>query len=385
MRRVVPFGVLKMKVLIIVSVAASLLMVGVGMIVAVLPARILSLSGSIQDVSYLASAFAVSYLLVQMPIGYFSDRFGAKLFLVCGYMLAAVSGLMLFFAESFNEIYLGRIIQGAAEAPIWALGPAFLSLAYPHAKGKVIGIYNAAIHAGLTLGPIVGLYLFANGSAGGPFLMFSALCLSGGLLMLFLLPKMSVIGDRMSVKVPGIVEFFDLLKNKTSVVTLSCILLYGAAYGICVSVLPAMLALEKDFDSLSNAVYFALFYISISIAQLIVGPLSDRHGRRIYMASGLVTAAIGFASFSFFTHPWIYVPLVIASIGLGIYCVTSIALLNESVPDELKSTISASYYLAWGSGYFIGPLVVGWFAYGYALLSFLMAAGSVAVMTILRT
>jgi MFS family permease len=123
------------KVLIVVSLAAALLMVGVGMIVALLPQRVLDFSGSLQNVGYVASAFALSYLILQLPIGNLADRLGAKPFLVLGYALCCISGIVFFHAGTSEMIFLGRFIQGAGEAPVWALGPALLSLAYPHAKG----------------------------------------------------------------------------------------------------------------------------------------------------------------------------------------------------------------------------------------------------------
>jgi len=383
--RVVPKGVLNMRVLLVVSIAATLLMIGVGMIVALLPDRIIDLSGSIQDVGFLASAFALSYLLAQMPIGYLADRLGAKPFLVFGYMLAGVSGVAFYFSSTPESIYLGRFIQGAGEAPVWALGPALLSLAYPHAKGKVIGIYNASIHIGLTIGPLLGIYLFLNNNSGAPFLLFTALCLSGGFLVLFFLPRTTGTAIKLVGKAPTIAEFIGLMKNRMPVITLVGILIYGAGYGICISVLPATLALSKGFDNVSNGIYFALFYVSISIAQLIIGPLSDRHGRLVYMFSGLILAAAGFSSFSQFTYPWIYAPLIVTSIGLGVFCVSSMAFLNECVPPSLKSTISASYYLAWGLGYFLGPLVVGGFSGGYLILTALILFEAIAIFIVMRS
>ncbi len=383
--RVVPKGVLNMRVLLVVSIAASMLMIGVGMIVALLPERVINLSGSIRDVGFLASAFALSYLLAQMPIGYLADRLGAKPFLVFGYMLAAVSGVAFYYAGTPEAIYLGRFIQGAGEAPIWALGPALLSLAYPHAKGKVIGIYNASIHIGLTIGPLLGIYLFLSNDGGEPFLLFAALCLSGGILILFFLPRMTVAAIEVVGKAPTIAEFIGLMKSRKSVITLVGILIYGAGYGICISVLPATLALDKGFDSVTIGYYFALFYVSISIAQLIVGPLSDRHGRLIYMQSGIALSALGFSSFSLFTYPWIYAPLTVTSIGLGVFCVSSMAFLNECVPASLKSTISASYYLAWGVGYFSGPLVVGGFGGGYLFIAALMFFEATIIFVAMRS
>ena len=54
-----------------------------------------------------------------------------------------------------------------------------------------------------------------------------------------------------------------------------------------------------------------------------------------------------------------YVLLATAGLGLGLFCVSSMAFLNETVPDSLKGTVSGAYCLSWGAGYFLGPLTAG--------------------------
>ncbi len=55
------------------------MMLGVGMIVAVLPQMILDLTGDSSKVGFLASAFALSYIALQVPIGNLSDKYGFRL------------------------------------------------------------------------------------------------------------------------------------------------------------------------------------------------------------------------------------------------------------------------------------------------------------------
>ncbi len=381
------------RVLIVVSLAASLLMVGVGMIVALLPQRVLDLSGSLQSVSYVASVFALSYLMLQLPIGNLADRLGVKPFLILGYVLCCVSGVVFFYAGSSQTLFLGRFIQGAGEAPVWALGPALLSLAYPHAKGKVIGIYNAAIHTGLTFGPLLGILLFPTGQGNLPFLLFAGLCFSGGMTILLFLPHTPSTARPTIGQTPRLRQLLRLLKVRDPLVTLFGILLYGAGYGVFVSVLPASLALSKGFDNLSIGIFFALFYVAISVSQLIAGPLSDWYGRHAFMIAGLAISALGVASFAWFPHPWTYAPLTLASFGLGVFCVSSMAYLNECVPASLKATVLGSYYLSWGLGYFLGPLLVGRLSdiaspmAGYYLLALTMAvqAGVLCLTRVARS
>jgi len=43
---------------------------------------------------------------------------------------------------------------------------------------------------------------------------------------------------------------------------------------------------------------------------------------------------------------------------LGTYCLVSMAFLNDHVPSQCKGLISGMYYLFWGMGMFLGPLLL---------------------------
>ena len=134
--------------------AAFIQMVGVGLIVALLPNRVIQLSGSMGYVGYITSAFAVPFVLSQLPAGRLGDRYGYKKFLVGGYIVACVTGLVYFKSDQVWGILAGRALQGFAEVPAWALAPALLSLLFAKKKGEAIGKYNASFHLGLTAGSL---------------------------------------------------------------------------------------------------------------------------------------------------------------------------------------------------------------------------------------
>jgi MFS family permease len=340
------------------SLSATLLMIGVGMIVALLPQKVFATTGSLESAGLVASVFAFAYLLAQLPVGILADRFGVKRFLVAGYITCGIAGLVFVTAQTAPMIYLGRAIQGLGEAPIWALGPALLSLAYPDAKGRAIGIYNASIHGGLTLGPLLGLLVAKTGTSTLPFLIFACLCFSAGAVVLLFLAN-SHVPKRAAPRVNNR-NFTAILRQRKVVIILFGIFLYGSCYGVFVSVLPISLTKSHGFSEGSIAAFFVVFYAAISLAQLTAGPISDRIGRRGFMIWGMVLASIGIAAVAWFPNGWVFIPICVASIGLGLFCVTSIAELNGCVEDNLKGTISGAYYFFWAMGYMLGPLVVGW-------------------------
>lgn len=363
--------------------SAALLMVGVGMIVALLPQRVFATTGSIESVGLIASAFALTYLLSQIPIGILSDRFSPKLFLTLGYIICGISGLVFLSAQNAQAIYIGRAIQGIGEAPIWALGPAVLSLAYPDAKGRAIGIYNAAIHAGLTLGPLLSLLIAYTGQDSTPFLIFAGLCFSSGIIVTFGLGKgiRQARAKRANVSAHQLIV---ILSQRKVAITLLGILFYGSGYGVFVSILPISLAINNGLSSTAVTIYFVVFYAAISLAQLVAGSISDRIGRWGFMMWGMAAAAAGIIIFPSFPGVWVFIPLGLASAGLGVFCVVSITILNECVSDDLKGTISGAYYFFWASGYMLGPLLIGGLTVispyiGYSILGVMLALYSLAV------
>ena len=136
------------------------------------------------------------------------------------------------------------------------------------------------------------------------------------------------------------------------------IALYGVGYGSFITVVPVFLINIKGFSSVYLGAFFSMFYIAISISQFLTGPMSDKFGRMKFMISGLMVAAISIAIFPLLLRHWTILALSMASLGFGTFYLSSMAYLNEMVSDSFKGTISGAYFLFWGIGYFLGPLII---------------------------
>ena len=365
--------------------SAFLLMFGVGMIVAILPQRMIHLSGTASHAGYLASAFALTFVLIQIPMGRLSDKLGFKPFLIAGYLICAASGVFYYFSDNEIPILVGRMLQGVGEVPVWSLGPALLALRHPRHKGRAMGIYNAAMHCGLTAGSFTGIWtadIFQGNQA------FALFALTGGLggLMIALLveaPTVNAIRPRRKGSEPSLLALIGRPGNSA---LFAGILLYGAGYGIFITMIPGYLIGARGCGHQTVSLLFVLFYIGVSFSQVIAGPISDNRGRKPVMVFGLGIAALGMAFFSRLPISWMLALLTMAALGLGTFCVAALAWLNEGVSDRLKGTISGCFFLFWGIGYFSGPLLIGlcgepdrWQS-GFLLLGGLMAASMLACM-----
>ncbi|MFH1135541.1 MAG: MFS transporter [Pseudomonadota bacterium] len=371
-----------------INLSVFLLMIGVGLIVALLPRRIMDLSSSVSAVGFLAGAYAIPNVLLQIPLGRLSDRIGFKAFIVGGYGLCGLAGLLYFCAEAPGMYFLGRFVQGLAEVPILALAPALLSLQYAREKGRMMGLYNASLHCGLTLGGLLSIAVADQAQGGGPFLMFAALSLGGGLITaLFVQDHMPDPAAAAAVR-PGT---WALPANRANLVVLAGIALYGAGYGIFITIVPAFLIGSAAAATWLVGVYFTLYYVAASLAQFFAGAWSDRKGRKTVMVFGLLPAAAGLATFHGCRSTTATLALLtLAGLGLGAFCVASLAFLNDRAGPGQKGAVSGAYFFVWGMGYFVGPLLLGragsslGLPWGFTLFAGLIALELVAILLWVR-
>ncbi len=339
--------------------AAAISMLGVGIVASRLPARVIDLAGGDGSlVGLLASSFALPYIFLQVPFGNLSDRYGFKPFLLFGFFLSAVSGIIFYFADGVTTIFIGRAVQGAGEIPVWALAPALISIAYPEHKGKMIGLYTAAIYIMLAIGPLLVPCLPNLFGQTGGFLFFSFLCTVAFLIIFLSLEnhKTAPGNDKNSLEIR---KAMGLLADIPVRIALAGIFLYGCGQGLIFSIAPGWLVTARNYSGMDIGILFSVYYVCISGAQLFYGPLSDRYGRKIFMILGLVCTASAWALFPYVPKSAATVLLGITAGSMGGFFVASMAFLNERAPDHLKGTISGAYYLFWGMGYFLGPIMWG--------------------------
>jgi MFS family permease len=358
-----------------VNGSVFLFMLGVGMVVPILPGIVAGLAGTPSAAGYLASAFAVSYVALQVPVGRLADRWGFRPFIALGYGLCGVSGILYFFGGSLPAILFGRLLQGAGEAPVWALAPALLALRNPASKGKIIGTFNASLHLGLTLGPLLGLLMWSFGWRQSAFLFFSGVSAASALLVaLFAEDRDPVPTEKTATEKTDFRKAAAFAAGGPVSAVLAGVVLYGAGYGLFVTTVPAFLIDVKGLSQGTIFFFFALYYVAIGVTQSVAGALSDRWGRKRFLAAGMAAAASGLAFFPGFDRAAVMAPLLVAGLGFGTFHVTSMAWMNERAAPSLKGTISGLYYLAWGIGYFSGPPLIGKlgdvFGYGTAFAVF---------------
>jgi MFS family permease len=95
------------------------------------------------------SFFFIPYASMQIPGGYFADRFGSARSLFLATLIMALAPLIFLFGGSLNAVYASRIVAGASGGVVFPSMVRLLSQSFPRSElGKAMSLFGAANGAG---------------------------------------------------------------------------------------------------------------------------------------------------------------------------------------------------------------------------------------------
>lgn len=140
-----------------VMASTGLMMSGHGILTPVLPMLANNLGATAAQLGLSLSAFAVSRLVLNIPLGIVADRHGRRLLLVAGPLVNAVGMAGSGWAASVPELVLWRLIAGAGNAAYLGGAQMYLNdICTPENRARVLGAHHGALLFGVSLGPALG-------------------------------------------------------------------------------------------------------------------------------------------------------------------------------------------------------------------------------------
>ena len=108
------------------------------------------------QIGSLLSIAGVVTLLASFPNGMFVDRYGRKLSLVAGLLIAAVAGVLLAFVADFQTALVAALVFGLAQAINMGANQAFaMDLAPEEERGAFLGVWTLFQSFGAFIGPLM--------------------------------------------------------------------------------------------------------------------------------------------------------------------------------------------------------------------------------------
>ena len=224
----------------------------------------------------LFSAFFWTYSILQIPIGWVAERYGAQRVLPAGLALWACATMLVGFAHSFAALLLLRLLLGIGESVGFPSAAKLLAVAVPV---ESLAIANGFVAAGYQLGPAVGAW------CGGLIMVHhgwrAAFWVFGGLSLLWLLPWSRVRLPRAAARPRGSDDppLRAILRQPS---------LWGTALGLfssnyvfyfVLNWLPYYVVRERGFSTAEMASLTGSAYVVSALSSIIAGWAIDRFVR----------------------------------------------------------------------------------------------------------
>lgn len=247
-----------------------------------------------KQLGLLFSAFFWTYSLIQIPVGWLAERYGAHRVLAVGLAVWAIATICVGFAHTFPTLLALRLLLGIGESAGFPCVSKLLAAVVPI---KSLGTANGVVACGYLFGPAVGT--FAGGLIMANYGWRAAFVVFGGLSLLWLVPWSGI-------KLP----LRAVRRSDADKPTLRTILkqpsLWGTALGLfssnyvfyfMLTWMPFYLVRERGFSTLEMAQIAGVAYVINSLSAVSAGWVLDQlivHGRSanlVYKATMALTHA----------------------------------------------------------------------------------------------
>ncbi|MBL8296419.1 MAG: MFS transporter [Bryobacterales bacterium] len=325
------------------------------------------------DRGTLGSAFFWSYAVLQIPAGWFVDRYGVKWPYAGGFFVWSILSAFTAFATSLRELIMLRVLLGVGESMITPAGMRWIRLnCAENQRGLFIGLYMAAAKAGPALGGLVAALLLNHYGWRAMFLIMGL----GGLL--WLIPWVALVKDddrqieaenRRASPASADIPFSRILFSPVILGTIIGTFCYQYFVYFSMTWLPAYLKERRGLDLTSMGLFTFFSFIGMAIVATAAGYAADRlidrghdpvRVRKAFIIAGFLTAStevIGGLSDSqnvalFFA--------VFSLSGLGLMTANYWALTQTLLPGAAIGRIVGVQNCAANIPGIVAPMLTGW-------------------------
>jgi len=335
--------------------------VNLGVIITLNPLYSESLGADEMFVGFITSAYAIAYTISAPLWGKASDVLGRKLALGFGMLGYSITVFLLAFARDPSQVLVIRMLGGLTDSSFWTVPTALIADLYtPQERGIALGKIGTVQLAGLIVGPSFGGILKAGFNDYSPiFYICSALIFCTAILVFFGVqeePKASRKERKSCPEAP--LELRETAKKSFATAYFN-MAFTSIAFGIIVSqfILHANQILGQEY---LVGLLLTSYYVAEAFIQPPAGKLSDIIGPRRATQLAYVTCALAFFILTLASSPmFLLIAIVMAGLGIGTLYVGLTVSLMDMAPSSQRGMVSGVQNIAWGFGYFVGPMVGG--------------------------
>ncbi len=362
--------------LLMISISTVVVMAGQGVIAPVLPLFAETFGVGTVAIGLTLSFFALARLILNIPMGILSDRYGRRLLLVLGPIITGLSMIGSGLSGSIGELLVWRFLAGAGSAMYMTGAQIYLTdISTPANRATFIGTNQGALLLGVSVGPAIGGLL---AELGGYRLPFYAVGIASPLAALYAYLRLPETKHLSVVVPPPVVAgarrpWVQFVRSRDFLAVAWVTLMVFFTRTASQHTLMPLMALA--WFGMGAGQIGILFTIMSVINMVLIPPaamIADRLGRKAAIVpSGLLTS-VALVMLAFSTNvAMFYAGAIVLAFAVSIAGPAPIAYAADIAPPHLRGLAMGLYRTAGDIGFLTGPIILGLIAdrtsYAWAL------------------
>lgn len=386
------------QTLLILCSTTIVVMMGFGVISPILPLYAQSFGVGTAMIGLTITVFGAARLVVNLPAGFLSERYGRRLLLFGGPAVTALGSLAGGLAPTFGWLIASRFVAGAGSA-MYMTGAMILlaDITTDENRGRLMSIYQGSLLAGVAIGPAVGGFVAQAFGLAAPFFLVAALA---ALAMVWSFGRMpETAPGQPAAATPSVAGEGEAPARQTARESVLSILARPGFLLVCLltlsifltrtggrlTLLPLVGENRLGMSPGALGLVFAMMTVLNLLTLAPAGTMIDKLGRKaVIVPSALVTGA-ALVLFAVSGEVWMFVlAAVLHGAGSGIVGPAPAAYAADMAPAGMRGVTMGLYRTFGDAGFVIGPVLLGWLAdlagFGWALAFDAVVLVSIALL-----
>ncbi len=298
------------------------------------------------------AAYTIASVTVRPVSGFALDKFGRKIILISALILYSIIFIGYMFALSIALITVLRFVQGLGWGISTISGSTVAVDIIPDDKrGEGIGFYSLSTTLGMSVGPIIGLFLVHHGSY---------LTMFFGMFVCSIIAIVCAGIVKVPTNIPHVANMgFNLqsLFEPKAVMPSVNLMVVMMAYG---GLLSFVALYGKEMGVHDTSLFFLVFAVGIAISRIAVGKTFDKNGPAVILTVCLLLDIIGFAVLALMKNPVGYfTSAILIGFGNGVVFPVFQTMVNNLAEPAHRGAANSTLYTALDLGMGAGMILIG--------------------------
>ncbi|MCS7215032.1 MAG: MFS transporter [Thermodesulfovibrio sp.] len=330
----------------------------------VLPLFATHLGADPSGVGFIASVSAFTGIIVSIPAGLLSDKFGRRKMLLFSVFVFSTAPFLYLFINELWQLALVRFYHGFATAVFIPVAMALVADLFQSGRGEKMGWFSTSTLIGRFIAPIVGGTII-GALVFDPNLSYKfvyIVCGIAGIIAFVFTVKIPSVSEKKSEKVDWrrtFGSFRAVLSSRLILITAMVEASILFAYGTFETFVPVY-SIKMGLSAYEVGIFLSSQVLTLALTKPLMGRFSDKYGRKPQIIMGVFMGALCIGGFSCFES---FLPLLILSISFGLSLSVVTSATSAFIADLSRKESYGSAMGILGSvmdiGHTIGPLISG--------------------------